>query len=300
MALWKRCTPIRDLFRSQRSIRTLLQYSALLPSRCEGGAVGEPTPHAASMLLGTASCADRWAHSRSCRALWEGADSSGKNPMSRRRRLAPARLRAFGSGLRPCRSIVLRGSRTIGAADRARTSVRTTFDETAFRTSATRRGAEAFKATMSTGGREQRQVLARPILPGGHTTRAEGRVPDRSMVHMQASWPPFAGDKFKDARVTSRAQFVFEFSREEHQLFYGPPLTGASGAIRGTDLARDGIARRQGAREILETVRDRCRPRCHDRYTNPVGGSPEAVPRQSAQRRCGFSRMRLRRVRARK
>ena len=83
-------------------------------------------------------------------------------------------------------------------------------------------------------------------------------------------------DKFKDARVRRALNFAFDFEEINKQLFFGQYKRIAS-YFDGTELASSGLPEGKEL-EILQTVRAQVPPEVFTKpYTNPVGGSREAV-----------------------
>ncbi len=109
----------------------------------------------------------------------------------------------------------------------------------------------------------------------------EGRVileefPIRSVGVMQAFAFNTRRDKFKDARVRLAFNYAFNFEAMNRQLFFDQ-YTRITSYFQGTELASSGLP--EGLElEILETVRGEVPPEVFTTaYSNPVGGSPEAV-----------------------
>ncbi|GLH79255.1 ABC transporter substrate-binding protein [Bradyrhizobium sp. SSBR45G] len=102
--------------------------------------------------------------------------------------------------------------------------------------------------------------------------------PNRSSGVMQAFVPNSRRELFKDARVRRALNFAFDYEEMNKQLFFGQ-YKRISSYFDGTELASSGLP--QGAElEILETVRaDVPADLFTAEYTNPVGGSSEAVRR---------------------
>ncbi|CCD92801.1 putative oligopeptide transporter subunit; periplasmic-binding component of ABC superfamily transporter [Bradyrhizobium sp. ORS 375] len=102
--------------------------------------------------------------------------------------------------------------------------------------------------------------------------------PNRSSGVMQAFVPNSRRDLFKDARVRRALNFAFDFEEMNKQLFFGQ-YKRISSYFDGTELASSGLP--QGVElEILETVRAEVPADLFTtEYTNPVGGSSEAVRR---------------------
>jgi microcin C transport system substrate-binding protein len=93
---------------------------------------------------------------------------------------------------------------------------------------------------------------------------------------MQAFALNIRRDKFKDLRVRRALNFAFDFEEMNKQIFFNQ-YKRVSSYFDGTELASSGLP--QGRElEILETVRPEVPPEVFTTaYTNPVGGSPEAV-----------------------
>ena len=84
-------------------------------------------------------------------------------------------------------------------------------------------------------------------------------------------------DKFSDPRVRRALNYAFDFEEMNKQIFFGQ-YKRISSYFDGTELASSGLPAGRGARhprddsaaevpaEVFTTA-----------YTNPVGGSPEAV-----------------------
>jgi microcin C transport system substrate-binding protein len=110
---------------------------------------------------------------------------------------------------------------------------------------------------------------------------AEKRVlleefPNRSSGIMQAFALNVRRDKFSDPRVRRALNFAFDFEEMNKQIFFNQ-YKRINSYFDGTELASSGLP--QGKElEILETVRAQVPPEVFTTaYTNPVGGSPEAV-----------------------
>jgi microcin C transport system substrate-binding protein len=83
-------------------------------------------------------------------------------------------------------------------------------------------------------------------------------------------------DKFKDPRVRRAFNFAFDFEEMNRQLFFGQYSRIAS-YFEGTELAATGLPEGKEL-EILEGVRDKVPADLFTKpYTNPVGGTPQAV-----------------------
>src|SRR6202521_4457831 len=100
--------------------------------------------------------------------------------------------------------------------------------------------------------------------------------PNRSSGIMQCFAFNIRRDKFKDPRVRRALNFAFDFEEMNKQIFFDQYKRIGS-YFDGTELASSGLP--QGRElEILETVRAQVPAEVFTTpYTNPVGGSPEAV-----------------------
>jgi microcin C transport system substrate-binding protein len=100
---------------------------------------------------------------------------------------------------------------------------------------------------------------------------------NRSSGVMQAFVPNLRRAKFSDPRVRRALNYAFDYEEMNKQLFYGQ-YKRVSSYFDGLDeLMATGLP--QGKElEILETVRAQVPPEVFTTpYTNPVGGTPEAV-----------------------
>ena len=111
---------------------------------------------------------------------------------------------------------------------------------------------------------------------------AEKRVileefPNRSSGVMQAFAPNLRRAKFADPRVRRALNYAFDFEEINKQLFFGQYKRISSFFDGAEELMATGLP--QGTElEILETVRAEVPPEVFTKpYTNPVGGSSEAV-----------------------
>jgi microcin C transport system substrate-binding protein len=101
--------------------------------------------------------------------------------------------------------------------------------------------------------------------------------PNRSSGVMQAFVPNLRRAKFSDPRVRRALNYAFDFEEMNKQIFYGK-YKRISSYFDGIDeLMATGLPEGKEL-EILETVRAEVPPEVFTTpYSNPVGGSPEAV-----------------------
>ncbi len=113
-----------------------------------------------------------------------------------------------------------------------------------------------------------------PAVKDNRVTLEE--FPVRARGVMQAFVLNLRRDLFKDVRVRRALNLAFDFEEMNKQIFYGQYSRVAS-YFQGTELAATGLP--QGKElEILEQVRGQVPPEVFTQpYTNPIGGSPEAV-----------------------
>ncbi|MGY3546260.1 microcin C transport system substrate-binding protein [Bradyrhizobium sp. USDA 4472] len=111
---------------------------------------------------------------------------------------------------------------------------------------------------------------------------AEKRVvleefPNRSSGVMQAFAPNLRRAKFADARVRRALNYAFDFEEMNKQIFFGQYKRIGSYFDGIEDLMATGVPEGKEL-EILEGLRAEIPPEVFTTpYTNPVGGSPEAV-----------------------
>ncbi|MGY3342221.1 MULTISPECIES: ABC transporter substrate-binding protein [unclassified Bradyrhizobium] len=111
---------------------------------------------------------------------------------------------------------------------------------------------------------------------------AEKRVvleefPNRSSGVMQAFAPNLRRAKFADARVRRALNYAFDFEEMNKQIFFGQYKRISSYFDGIEDLMATGVPEGKEL-EILEGLRAEIPPEVFTTpYTNPVGGSPEAV-----------------------
>ena len=100
--------------------------------------------------------------------------------------------------------------------------------------------------------------------------------PVRNSGIMQAFVINIRREKFSDARVRRALNMAFDFEEMNKQIFFGQYKRIAS-YFEGTELASSGLPQDQEL-AILQSVRDQVPPEVFTTpYSNPVGGSPEAV-----------------------
>jgi len=113
-----------------------------------------------------------------------------------------------------------------------------------------------------------------PAVREKRVVREEFPIRDRGV--MQAFVFNIRRDKFKDSRVRRAFNFAFDFEEMNRQLFSGQYSRIAS-YFQGTDLAATGLPEGKEL-EILESIRDKVPADLFTKpYTNPVGGTPQAV-----------------------
>jgi microcin C transport system substrate-binding protein len=113
-----------------------------------------------------------------------------------------------------------------------------------------------------------------PAVREKRVVREEFPIRDRGV--MQAFVFNIRRDRFKDPRVRRAFNFAFDFEEMNRQLFFGQYSRIAS-YFEGTELAATGLPEGKEL-EILEGVRDKVPADLFSKpYTNPVGGTPQAV-----------------------
>jgi microcin C transport system substrate-binding protein len=113
-----------------------------------------------------------------------------------------------------------------------------------------------------------------PAVKENRVVREE--FPIASVGVMQAIALNTRRDKFKDARVRRALNYAYDFEEMNKQLFFGQYKRIAS-YFEGTELASSGLPEAREL-EILEPVRAQVPAEVFTTaYSNPVGGSPEAV-----------------------
>jgi microcin C transport system substrate-binding protein len=213
---------------------------------------------------------------------WEGTDSEG-----RKRDISATTLeKPLGSGAYrirefvPGRSVALERVKDYWGGDLNINIGRNNFDELRyeyFRESTV--ALEAFKGDqvdwrVENSAKNWATAYNFPAVTEKHVLLEE--FPNRSSGIMQAFALNIRRDKFKDLRVRRALNFAFDFEEMNKQIFFNQ-YKRVSSYFDGTELASSGLP--QGRElEILETVRPEVPPEVFTTaYTNPVGGSPEAV-----------------------
>lgn len=213
---------------------------------------------------------------------WEGTDSEGrKRDVSATTLEKPLgsgayRVKEFVAG----RSVTLERVKDYWGRDAAANIGRNNFDELRyeyFRDSTV--AIEAFKADQvdwrsENSAKSWATAYDFPAV-------AEKRVlleefPNRSSGIMQGFALNIRRAKFSDPRVRRALNFAFDFEEMNKQIFFNQ-YKRISSYFDGTELASSGLPEGKEL-EILETVRAEVPPEVFTKpYTNPVGGSPEAV-----------------------
>jgi microcin C transport system substrate-binding protein len=213
---------------------------------------------------------------------WEGTDSNG-----RKRDISATTLeKPLGSGAYrvkefvPGRSISLERVKDHWSRDLAPNIGRDNFDELHyqyFRDSTV--ALEAFKGDQvdwrtENSAKSWATAYDFPAVTEKRVLLEE--FPNRSSGIMQAFAPNIRRAKFGDPRVRRALNYAFDFEEMNKQIFFGQ-YKRISSYFDGTELASSGVP--QGKElEILETVRAQVPPEVFTTaYSNPVGGSPEAV-----------------------
>lgn len=213
---------------------------------------------------------------------WEGTDSEGRKRDISQTTLekplgsAAYRIKDFVAG----RSITLERVKDWWGADLSVNVGRNNFDEQRyeyFRDSTV--ALEAFKGDQvdfrtENSAKNWATAYDFPAVSDKRVVLEE--FPNRSSGIMQAFVPNIRRDKFRDPRVRRALNFAFDFEEMNKQIFFDQ-YKRISSYFDGTELASGGLP--QGKElEILETVRAEVPAEVFTTaYTNPVGGSPEAV-----------------------
>jgi microcin C transport system substrate-binding protein len=213
---------------------------------------------------------------------WEGTDSEGRKrdisatTLEKPLGCSAYRIREFVPG----RSISLERVKDYWGRDLNVNIGRNNFDELRyeyFRDSTV--ALEAFKGDqvdwrLENSAKNWATAYDFPAVTEKHVLLEE--FPNRSSGIMQAFALNVRRDKFKDSRVRRALNFAFDFEEMNKQIFFNQ-YKRISSYFDGTELESSGLP--QGRElEILETVRTDVPSEVFTTpYTNPVGGSPEAV-----------------------
>ncbi|MCP3447156.1 extracellular solute-binding protein [Bradyrhizobium sp. CCGUVB14] len=214
---------------------------------------------------------------------WEGTDAQGRKRDISTTTLeiplgsGPYRVKAYDAG----RSFTLERVKDYWGRDLAVNVGRNNFDEIRYEYFRdTTVAIEAFKADQvdwrtENSAKNWATAYDFPAVTEKRVILEE--FPNRSSGVMQAFVPNLRRAKFKDPRVRRALNYAFDFEEMNKQLFFGQ-YKRVSSYFDGLDeLMATGLP--QGKElEILETVRADVPPEVFTTaYTNPVGGSPEAV-----------------------
>lgn len=213
---------------------------------------------------------------------WEGSDAEGRKrdisatTLEKPLGSGPYRIKDFVSG----RSIALERVKDYWGRDLSANIGRNNFDELRyeyFRDSIV--ALEAFKGDQvdwRTENSAKNWATAYDFPAVAEKRVLLEEFPNRSSGIMQAFALNIRRDKFKDPRVRRALNFAFDFEEMNKQIFFDQ-YKRVSSYFDGTELASNGLP--QGKElEILETVRAEVPAEVFTTaYTNPVGGSPEAV-----------------------
>jgi microcin C transport system substrate-binding protein len=213
---------------------------------------------------------------------WEGVDSE-----ARKRDISATTLeKPLGSGAYrikefvPGRTIVLERVKDYWGSDLNINVGRNNFDELRyeyFRDSTV--ALEAFKGDQvdwrtENSAKNWATAYDFPAVTENRVLREE--FPNRSSGIMQGFAFNIRRDKFRDPRVRRALNFAFDFEEMNKQIFFGQ-YKRINSYFDGTELASSGLPQDKEL-EILETVRAEVPAEVFTTaYTNPVGGSPEAV-----------------------
>jgi microcin C transport system substrate-binding protein len=213
---------------------------------------------------------------------WEGTDSEGrKRDVSATTLEKPLGCSAYRiKEFVPGRTIVLERVKDYWGRDINVNVGRNNFDELRyeyFRDSTV--ALEAFKADQvdwRTENSAKNWATAYDFPAVGEKRVLLEEFPNRSSGVMQAFALNIRREKFSDPRVRRALNFAFDFEEMNKQIFFNQ-YKRVSSYFDGTELASSGLP--QGKElEILETVRAQVPAEVFTTaYTNPVGGSPEAV-----------------------
>jgi microcin C transport system substrate-binding protein len=213
---------------------------------------------------------------------WEGTDSEGRKrdisatTLEKPLGSGPYRIKEFVAG----RSVVLERVKDHWGRDLAANIGRNNFDELRyeyFRDSTV--AIEAFKGDQvdwrnENSAKNWATAYDFPAVADKRVLLEE--FPNRSSGIMQAFAMNLRRDKFRDPRVRRALNYAFDFEEMNKQIFFGQ-YKRISSYFDGTELASSGLP--QGKElEILETVRSDVPVEVFTTaYTNPVGGSADAV-----------------------
>ena len=214
---------------------------------------------------------------------WEGTDAQGRKRDVSATTLevplgsGPYKVKEFVAG----RSIVLERVKDYWGRDFAANVGRNNFDELRyeyFRDATV--AIEAFKADQvdwRTENSAKNWATAYDFPAATEKRVILEEFANRSSGVMQAFVPNLRRAKFADPRVRRALNYAFDFEEMNKQIFYGQYKRITSYFDGIDELMATGLP--QGKElEILETVRAQVPPEVFTTaYTNPVGGSPEAV-----------------------
>ncbi|RXH22814.1 MULTISPECIES: extracellular solute-binding protein [Bradyrhizobium] len=214
---------------------------------------------------------------------WEGTDAQGRKRDVSATTLevplgsGPYKVKDFVAG----RSIALERVRDYWGRDLPANVGRNNFDELRyeyFRDATV--AIEAFKADQvdwRTENSAKNWATAYDFPAVGEKRVILEEFANRSSGVMQAFVPNLRRAKFSDPRVRRALNYAFDFEEMNKQIFYGQYKRISSYFDGIEDLMATGVP--QGKElEILETVRAQVPPEVFTTaYSNPVGGSPEAV-----------------------
>ena len=214
---------------------------------------------------------------------WEGTDSEGRKrdisatTLEKPLGSGPYRIKEFVAG----RSVVLERVKDYWGRDLSANVGRNNFDELRyeyFRNSTV--ALEAFKADQvdwrtENSAKNWATAYDFPAVTEKRVLLEE--FPNRSSGIMQAFAMNIRRDKFRDPRVRRALNFAFDFEEMNKQIFFGQ-YKRISSYFDGAESWRRAVCRRaknwkssrRSAAEVPAEVFTTA-------YTNPVGGSPEAV-----------------------
>ena len=213
---------------------------------------------------------------------WEGTDSEGRKrdvsatTLEKPLGCGPYRIKEFVAG----RTISLERVKDYWGRDSSTNIGRNNFDELRYEYFRdTTVALEAFKGDQvdwrtENSAKNWATAYDFPAVSDKRVLLEE--FPNRSSGIMQGFALNIRRDKFSDPRLRRALNFAFDFEEMNKQIFFNQYKRIGS-YFDGTELASSGLP--QGKElEILETVRAEVPPEVFTKaYTNPVGGSPEAV-----------------------